>query len=92
MTDRLYSTSQAGQLLGGINPDDVRRLIRDGKLNAVPMIVRGKGKRPRKYIPASDLQKFIQDLRGVLVSKLERIDRRVSRAKEKPEAVTQYYR
>lgn len=90
MSDRLYSTTKAGELLGGISQDDVRRLIRAGKLGAVPMVVRGLNKKPRKYVPESELQRFIQDLRGTLTKKLERIDRKVARVKAEP--VTEYYK
>jgi hypothetical protein len=89
--DRLYSTAKVGELLGGIHPEQVRRLIRDGKLNAVSMPIRGRNIKPRKYVPQSEIQRFIADLRETLVKKLERIERRVSRGRT-PGPVTRYYK
>lgn len=62
--DRLYSTTAAGEILGGLHPNDVLTLIRDRKLAAVERTVRGKarGGRPRKFVKASELQRYIDSL------------------------------
>ena len=62
MVDRLYSTFQAGQLLGGLSAEAVCHLGRDGKLELVTQVVRGKGKLPHKFVRASELNRYIAEL------------------------------
>lgn len=61
MTERLYSTAKAGELLS-LHQRDVLRLIGDGRLRAKHQVVRGKGKRPRYVVPASAIDEYINHL------------------------------
>ena len=90
MVDRLYSTAKAGELLGGLHPNDVLLLIRDGKLDAVERPVRGTGKRPRKFVRESALQRFIEGLPAYGGVKAE-AKAKVRRVRKGAEAVTAYY-
>jgi hypothetical protein len=60
--DRLYDTTRTGQLLGGLHANDVRELIRQGRLRAKSIVVRGKSRRPRQYVTASEIARFIAEL------------------------------
>lgn len=60
--DRLYTTTAAGEILGGLHRNDVNILIRDRKLTAVIQPVRGRGTKPRKYIKASELERYMREL------------------------------
>lgn len=60
--DRLYSTFDAGQLLGGLTPEAVCQLGRDGKLELVAQVVRGEGKSPRRFVRESELKRYIEEL------------------------------
>lgn len=62
MSERAYTTTKAGELLGGLNPKDVRRLVRDGKLEARKFIARGKGVKPRLLILESAINTFLRRL------------------------------
>jgi hypothetical protein len=91
MIDRLYSTSKAGELLGGLHPNDVLLLIRDGKLEAVERPVRGAGKRPRKFVKESALQRFIDGLHPPGGAKAEPGQKGKRRAVREAAGVTEYY-
>jgi len=60
--DQLYSTTKAGELLGGLHANDVRHLIRTGKLHGKAQVVRGKKGRPRLYVAASEIARYIREL------------------------------
>lgn len=59
--DRLFTTAEAGRELG-LTSDAVCKLARDGKIEVVTQVVRGEGKSPRKYVRASELQRYIREL------------------------------
>lgn len=59
---RLLDTAEVGRRLGGACPSDVLHLIRTGKLAAKSLVIRGEGKRPRKYVLESELERYIQNL------------------------------
>lgn len=60
--ERLLTPAEAGQLLGGIDGNDVRTLIRAGKLRGVHQVVRGKDIRPRVYVPSFEIDRYIRAL------------------------------
>ena len=60
--DQLHDTREAGRLLGGMHPRDVLRLIHAGRLKAKAQTVRGEGKRPRLYVRASEIARYIDGL------------------------------
>ncbi len=60
--DQLFDTKRAGELLGGLHANDVYRLIKDGRIVAKKMVVRGTGKLPRLYIARSEIERFIREL------------------------------
>lgn len=60
--ERLYSTSQVAQLLGGMHLNSVLLLIKSKKLAAKRQLVRGKGKKPRLYVTATELNRYIREL------------------------------
>lgn len=60
--ERLLDTREVGRRLGGAHPNDVLALIRSGRLAAKCLTIRGEGKRPRKYVPESELDRFIREL------------------------------
>lgn len=60
--ERLLSTTKAGEALGGLHRNDVCRLIRDGKLTAKKLVVRGRGGKPRYAAPQSSIDQFIREM------------------------------
>ena len=60
--EQLLSTRRAGQRLGGLHPNDVRRLARLGLLKGKYMVVRGGNKKPRMYIIESSIAQYISGL------------------------------
>lgn len=60
--ERLLSIRKTGELLGGLNPNDVHRLGRDGKIKLVPQVARGRNTKPRKYAVASSVESYIKGL------------------------------
>lgn len=62
MVDRLYDTTRTGELLGGLHPNDVLRLIHDGRLHAKKQRVRGKDLCPRYYVTATEISRYIHEL------------------------------
>ena len=58
----LYDTTEAGKKLGNLHKNDVRELIKAGKLHAKVMVVRGTGKRPRQYVSDAEIDRFIGSL------------------------------
>ena len=90
--ERLYDTRQAGELLGGIHVNDVRNLIASGRLQATVMPIRGRGHRPRQYIKASELQRFIDSLSTLDEARARaKPERRKPRQKRELEQATNYY-
>lgn len=77
-------------MLGGLHPESVRRLIRDGKLKARPIVVRGQNKRPRMYVLASEVQRFMREERATVLDKCERLER-ASRKRRGDDNATAYY-
>lgn len=59
--ERLYDTRQAAELLS-VNEREVRRLISNGHLQAKVQPLRGTGARPQKFILASEIQRYLNDL------------------------------
>lgn len=59
----LYTYEEAGAELG-LHRNDISRLVKLGKLKAVSLVVRGKGKVPRKRIKGTELKRFIDSLGG----------------------------
>lgn len=64
MGDRLLTYSEAGGRLL-LSETCVRELVAAGKLKAKCIVVRGKGDRPRKGVPESEVDRFIGDLADV---------------------------
>lgn len=64
-TDKLLSTQQVADRLGGMHRENVCVLIRTGKLGAKKVIVRGRSTKrptPRYMVPESELRRYIREL------------------------------
>ena len=61
MVEKMFSTSTVASLLD-LHVNDVNRLINAGKLKAREIVVRGRGGRPRRRIPESELKRFQESL------------------------------
>lgn len=60
--DRLLTYAEAGERICGINADAVAALVRQGALSARVLVVRGKNKRPRKGVMASEVARYLRTL------------------------------
>ena len=60
--ERLHTIEETGVFLGNLNANDVRHLIKTGRLEAKKRIARGKNKRPRYVVTASAIEKYIREL------------------------------
>ena len=58
--DAVYDTRTAGELMGGLHPNDVHRLIDRGSIKARLRCVRGR--RGRTVILGSEIKRFIESL------------------------------
>lgn len=83
--ERLLSTRKVSAILD-INENDVRVLIRHGKLAAKHQVCRGKKGRPRLYVLLSEVERYIRDLPGPMGRTAE--PRSVAPAKPQSRRVT----
>jgi hypothetical protein len=92
MNERLYSTSQVAELLGGLHPNAVLLLIKHKKLAAKRQNIRGESKCARLYVKASELNRYIRELPGADEMKQEPGKQRTSKRQrnDPEEAVTTY--
>ena len=81
---KLLNFHEVGELIN-LNESDVRRLVRDGKLQAISQIVRGTGTRPRKFVLDSEVERYIKSLIPVIKPLPVRVIRR------QLHGVTEYY-
>lgn len=98
MQERLYDVKRAGEILGGLHPNDVYHLIHTGRLAAKRHVVRGKNIRPRLYVLQSELERYMRELPDaveppVVVAERPTRSRRSGRlpAGLRHEEVTRYY-
>lgn len=69
----LLTPAQAGKRLGGLKASAVIRLIREGRLGAKVMPIRpDTGTKPRRYIPETELERFMRELPDAVQKKPER--------------------
>lgn len=61
MNERLLSILEVGEVIGN-HPNDVRKLIHDGRLSAKRQIVRGRGGRPRLKVLWSEVERYMREL------------------------------
>ncbi len=59
--DAVYDTRMAGVLMGGLHPNQVNGLIRDGRIQGLLRAVRGS-QRGRTVVMGSEIVKFNQSL------------------------------
>lgn len=93
MSDRLLDMTAAGAALGGLHPSDVRRLGRDGKLDLVKQVVRGRSVKPRLYVRQSELDRYIRELPPAGIVETQPVVRRRGQSAElrrEIAAATQY--
>lgn len=88
--DKLLDTTEVGRRLGGAHRNDVLELIRQGKLQAVALSIRGKGNRPRKYVRESVLAQFIDNLPSANIEAARAVKARPRRGRLE-EVKTEYY-
>lgn len=68
---RAYSTTKAGELLGGLHARDVCTLIKTGKLRAKKQVVRGKGIKARYLVLEDAIDDYLAKLEDAKTAAVE---------------------
>lgn len=92
--DRLLTTREAGEMLGGMCPKDVLRLIDQGKLKAKLRPLNGVSPRSHRFVKQSEVLRYMDNLPDAPANALElkpRRERLNTGLRKELATVTQYY-